>query len=220
MKEWESQNLISLLRLKLRVQAIKELISVWCVQGPGNTHPRFLPWAESREVKSSAQQAGVGHTACPATEDGAGHSVSPPRRMGLAVCAPAEDGARHSVSAPRNGAHCMPPRWVWGSRRVPPRRMGLAPDGHRERELWASATAADRVALEGSLSAASFTLGRSSGSDPEGVHDLHRASALQRVEAPSATFSSGLPGPSRCYRTTAFISHASKVMLKILQARL
>ena len=114
MKEWESQNLISLLRLKLRVQAIKELISVWCVQGPGNTHPRFLPWAESREVKSSAQQAGVGHTACPVTEDGAGHSVSPLRRMGLAACAPAEDGARHGVSAPRNGAHCVPPRWGWG----------------------------------------------------------------------------------------------------------
>ena len=79
MKEWESQNLISLLRLKLRVQAIKELISVWCVQGPGNTHPRFLPWAESREVKSSAQQAGVGHTACPKTEDGP--SCSPLGRL-------------------------------------------------------------------------------------------------------------------------------------------
>ena len=116
MKEWESQNLISLLRLKLRVQAIKELISVWCVQGPGNTHPRFLPWAESREVKSSAQQAGVGHTACPKTEDGAGHSVSPPRRMGLAACPPAEDGARHGVSAPAE----------WGSLRAPSLRMGLA----------------------------------------------------------------------------------------------
>ena len=136
MKEWESQNLISLLRLKLRVQAIKELISVWCVQGPGNTHPRFLPWAESREVKSSAQQAGVGHTECPATEDGAGHSVSPPRRMGLAACPPAEDGAG-PWWAPRKGAlgqcdgrgqgrpgrqliccflHSRTKQWLWPSR--------------------------------------------------------------------------------------------------------
>ena len=57
---------------------------------------------------------------------------------------------------------------------------------------------------------------RSSGSDPEGAQD----SALQRAEASSVTFSSGLPGPSGSYRTTALISHASKVMLNILQARL
>ena len=133
---------------------------------------------------------------------------------------PAEDGPRGVCPRGGWGSSRRVRPAEWGSLRAPSLRVGLAPDGHRERELWASATATDRVTLEGSLSAASFTLGRSSGSDPEGVHDLHRASALQRVEASSATFSSGLPGPSRSYGTTAFISHASKVMLKILQARL
>lgn len=125
MKEWESQNLIFLLRLKLRAQAIKGLISVWCVQGPGNSHPRFLPWAESREVKSSAQQAGVGLTACPAWRMEL-LTACPPRRMGLlaacplrrmglTACPPVEDGAGHGVS-PHGGS---------GSRRIPQRRMGL-----------------------------------------------------------------------------------------------
>lgn len=108
MKEWESQNLIFLLRLKLRAQAIKGLISVWCVQGPGNSHPRFLPWAESRKVKSSAQQAGVGLTACPARRMEL-LTACPPRRMGLlaacplrrmglTACPPVEDGAGHGMS--------------------------------------------------------------------------------------------------------------------------
>lgn len=125
MKEWESQNLIFLLPLKLRAQAIKGLISVWCVQGPGNSHPRFLPWAESREVKSSAQQAGVGLTACPARRMEL-LTACPPRRigllaacplrrMGLTACPPVEDGAGHGVS-PHGGS---------GSRRIPQRRMGL-----------------------------------------------------------------------------------------------
>ena len=109
-------------------------------------------------MRSSAQQTGVGLTAYPPVEDGA-HGVSthggwgsrrvPPWRMGLTACPLTEDGAHHGVSPCRG----------WVSLRAPSLRMGLAPDGHQERQLWASATAADRVILEGSLSAASFTLG-------------------------------------------------------------
>ena len=258
MKEWESQNLISLLRLQLRAQAIKELISVWCVQGTGNSHPRFLPWAESWEVKSSAQQAGVGLTACPPAEDGAAHGMSPmedgaahhvsplrrmgllmacpPQRMGLVTaCPPAEDRAGQGVS----------PRGGWGcSWHVPPWRTGLvttwplAEDGAahgvspcRGGLVTACPPAEDGVAhgmcvsphrrwgwpllgtgkgslgpvwhfrggspWKGSLSAASFTLGWSKGSDPEGAPNLHRASALQRVQVSSAICRSPLPVPGR-----------------------
>ena len=52
MKEWESQNLISLFPLQLRMQAIKAFISIY-VQSFGNNHLRILPWLESQELKYS-----------------------------------------------------------------------------------------------------------------------------------------------------------------------
>lgn len=142
-----------------------------------------LSWVTGGEVLSPAGWCGAHRVS--RVEDGAAHSVSP-----------AEDGAARGVSPEEDGSYSVSPCGGWGwSWHVPLRRMGLAPNGHWEREPWASATAADRVTLEGSLSAASFTLGRSRGSDPEGGQ-TYTGPQPCRAAASSAVFSSHLPVPS------------------------
>lgn len=189
MKEWESQNLISLLSLKLRrrqlrdsfqcdvFRALETAIRGSCPElrshGGGSPQPSRLVWG-SRRVPCGGWEL---LAACPLRRMGL--TVSP-RRMGLVTACPRGEWGSRSSPVEDGAGHGVSPCGGWGSWSVPTWRMGAGPNGHWERESWASATATDRVTLEGSLSpTASFTLkGRNKRLWPRRETRL-RASALQ-----------------------------------------
>lgn len=94
MKEWESQNLISLFPLQLRMQAIKAFISIY-VQSTGNNHPRILPWLESQELKYSEPISVTQGTVSPSflpQRMGAGPKMGTGKRSIGPVCWPGTGG--------------------------------------------------------------------------------------------------------------------------------